>query len=176
MWKLFPFSPLGNNSSFSFLSFSFLFLSLGPHPSLMDVPRLRVQSELQLLASTTATATWDLSRVCDLPHSSGQHQILNPLSEDRNQTYILIGTSQIHFHWPMKGTPFVLFLATDIFPMLGCLKLHLGLPKTYPLCCVIELSTNAVSHFVSREANSVSATAWNSLKSREFAYVKLEAT
>ena len=34
---------------------------LGPHPRHMEVPRLGVESELQLPASTTATATPDLS-------------------------------------------------------------------------------------------------------------------
>ena len=47
----------------------------------MEVPRLGVESELQLLAYTTATATWDLSHVCDLHHSSWQRPILNPLRE-----------------------------------------------------------------------------------------------
>ena len=41
------------------LSFSFCFL--GPHLQCMEVPRLGVELELQLLAYTTATATWDLS-------------------------------------------------------------------------------------------------------------------
>ena len=40
------------------------------------VPRLGVESDLQLLAYTIDTATWDPSRVCDIYHSS---QILNPL-------------------------------------------------------------------------------------------------
>ena len=35
----------------------FYFCFLGPHPWHMDVPRLGVESELQLLAYTTATAT-----------------------------------------------------------------------------------------------------------------------
>ena len=46
----------------------------------------RVKSELQLLAYTAATALQDLSRVCDLHHSSWQHQILNPMSEARDRT------------------------------------------------------------------------------------------
>ena len=61
----------------------------------MDVPRLGVQLELQLLAY--ATATWDLSLVLDLHHSSWQRQILNALSEARDQTCILMDTSQIRF-------------------------------------------------------------------------------
>ena len=32
----------------------------------MEIPRLGVESELQPLAYTTATATWDLRHVCDL--------------------------------------------------------------------------------------------------------------
>jgi len=66
----------------------------------MEVSRLGVEAELQLLAYTTATATQDPSHVCDLPHSSRQHGILNPLSEDRAQTCVLMDTSprQIHFH------------------------------------------------------------------------------
>ena len=35
--------------------------------------------------ATTATATQDLRRVCDLHHSSRQRQILNPLSEARDK-------------------------------------------------------------------------------------------
>ena len=43
-----------------------------------------------LLAYTTATATWDLSHVCNLHHCSWQHQILKPLSGARDQTRILM--------------------------------------------------------------------------------------
>ena len=50
----------------------------------MGVPRLRVESELQLLAYTTATKMQDLSHVCDLHHSSRQYQIINQLSEARD--------------------------------------------------------------------------------------------
>ena len=50
----------------------------------MEVPKLEVESELQLLAYTTATGTWDPSCVFDLHHSSRQHRILHPLSETRD--------------------------------------------------------------------------------------------
>ena len=43
--------------------FTFFFL-LRPHPWHMEVPRLRVKSELLLLTYTTATATQDLSHIC----------------------------------------------------------------------------------------------------------------
>ena len=63
----------------------------------MDVPRLGVESELQLPADTTATATQDLSLVCNLHHGSGQRQILNPLREIRDQTHILTDMSQVRY-------------------------------------------------------------------------------
>ena len=56
----------------------------------MEVPRVGVKLELQLLAYATATATSDLSCVCDLHHSSQQCRILNPLSRARDQTCILM--------------------------------------------------------------------------------------
>ena len=37
---------------------------------LMEIPRLGVEQELQLPVYATATATQDLSHVCDLHHSS----------------------------------------------------------------------------------------------------------
>ena len=54
----------------------------------MEVPRLGVKLELewQLLVYATGTATPDLSHVCNLHHSSWQHQILKPLSKAEDQT------------------------------------------------------------------------------------------
>ena len=46
------------------------FVFLGPHLQHIEVPRLGVELELQLLAYTTATAMSDPSHVCDLLHSS----------------------------------------------------------------------------------------------------------
>ena len=63
----------------------------------MEVPRLGVESELQLPAYTTATATPDLSLICNLHHSSRHRQILNPLIEARDQTCDLMDASQIRF-------------------------------------------------------------------------------
>ena len=64
----------------------------------IQVPRLGVQLELQLPAYTTATAMPYLSHACDLHHSSRQRQILNPLGEARDQTYILMDTIQDLYH------------------------------------------------------------------------------
>ena len=63
----------------------------------MEVPRLEVQLQLQLPAYTTAIAMRDLSHICDLHHSSWQQQILNLLSEVRDQSCDLMVASQIHF-------------------------------------------------------------------------------
>ena len=54
---------------------------------------------------TTATATQDLSLICDLHHSSWQCCILIPLSEARDRTHILVVPSRIHFHCATTGTP-----------------------------------------------------------------------
>ena len=63
------------------------------------------ESELQPLAYITATTTPDPSCVCGLHHSSRQCQILNPLREDRDWTWVRIDASQINFCWAMMGTP-----------------------------------------------------------------------
>ena len=60
------------------------FFFLWPHLRHMEVPGLRVKLELQLLAPTRATATPDLSRVCDLGYSLWPCWILNPLREARD--------------------------------------------------------------------------------------------
>ena len=60
----------------------------------MEVPRLGVESELLLLAYTTAIATPDLSHIFDLCCSPWQHQILNPMSKARDQIRILMDISR----------------------------------------------------------------------------------
>ena len=81
------------------------FFFLGLYLQYMEVPRLGVKSELQLPAYATATATPDPSHICNLHHSLLQHRILNPLSEARDQTCILMDTSQVLNPMSHKGTP-----------------------------------------------------------------------
>ena len=57
----------------------------------MEVPRLGIKSELQLLAYTIATAMPYLRCNCNL------NQILNPLSEARDQTHIFMDMSWVHY-------------------------------------------------------------------------------
>ena len=70
---------------------------LGPHLWHMEIPRLGVESELQLLAYITAKAMQDLSYVCNLCHSSWLHWIFNPPREARDQTCIIMDTSQVPY-------------------------------------------------------------------------------
>ena len=81
----------------------FFFGFLGPHLRHMEVPRLGVQLELQLLAYATAIVTPDLSCIFNLYHSPPQCQILNPLSKARDQACILMDPSQV-------TTIYILFL------------------------------------------------------------------
>ena len=63
---------------------------LGLLPQHMEIPRLGVESEMQLPPYTTATATQDPNHICDLPCSLWPCRILNPLSEARDRTCNLI--------------------------------------------------------------------------------------
>ena len=71
----------------------------------MEVPRLGVKS-----AYTTATASWDLSHICDQHHGSQQRQILNPLRQARNQTRVLMDTSRILNLQSQLRAPMITFL------------------------------------------------------------------
>ena len=139
---------------------------LGPQLKPMEVPRLGVKSDLQLLAQATATAMTDLSCICDLHHSSQQCQILNPLSEARDWTCILMDTSQICFYWAMMGTPLLsfsisellcpFFLHTELsfllFPMhTSCYFLsHMHL-QTFPFLHLFPLSSDIIRSLRSKK-------------------------
>ena len=67
----------------------------------MEVPRVGVKSELR----QPATATQVPSCIFNLPHSSRQRQIINPLNKARNQTRNLMATSQVPYCCATMGTP-----------------------------------------------------------------------
>jgi len=100
--------------SFLFFFFLLAFVFLGPHSRHMEIPRLGVLPELQLLTYATATAMPDLSRICNLHHSSQQRQILNPLSKARDQTRNLMVPSRIRFCHAMAGAPNFILLHTAV--------------------------------------------------------------
>ena len=106
-------------SEFCFFS-SFHFSFLGLHLWHIEVPRLGVESELQLLAYTAATASWDPSHICDLQNSSQQQRILNPLSKARDQTHILVRFINC---WATQGTPEFCFLYILVRNLLSVMKL-----------------------------------------------------
>ena len=61
-----------------------------------------------------ATAMPDPSHVCDLHQSSQQCQILNPLSEARDRTCVLMDASRIRYRWATMGTLWWVTLGTGI--------------------------------------------------------------
>ena len=73
----------------------FIYLFLGSYLPCMEVLRLGVKSELWLPAYAAAIATSDPSRICNLHRGSQQCRILNPLSEARDGTHILMDTSWV---------------------------------------------------------------------------------
>ena len=111
----------------SFFFYCCLFVFVGPHLWHIAVPRLGVQSQLWLLAYSTATAMQDPSQICNLHHRSLQHQNLSPLREARDQTHNLMVPGQIDFHCATTGIPilcsFLLFsfFLVGWFPFILCL-------------------------------------------------------
>ena len=95
--------PLLNSHFLFIFYFYFIFCFLGLHLWHMKVPRLGVESELQLPASTTVTATWDMSHICDLHCSSHQCPILNPLSKAGDRTWILVGFISAEPQWELHS-------------------------------------------------------------------------
>ena len=96
----------------------FFFLPfLRPHWQHMEVPRLGVELELQLLAFDIAIAMHDSSLICDLHHSLQQCQILNPLSKAGDWPYIPKDGSWVCYYWATMGTPsyFFFWLPQDMW-------------------------------------------------------------
>ena len=100
-----------------------------------------VKLELRLPVNTTATAMPDLSRVCNLQHSSRQRWTLNPPSKARDPTHFLVDTNQVlnplsHSGNSLKSTLKLVFFPTvmlllviktrliSILQMSGFLGLH----------------------------------------------------
>ena len=133
------------------LFFVFCFCFLGPHPWHMEVPGLGIKSELQ--RPVYATATSDLSRVCDLHHSSWQCWILNPLNKARDQTRSLMVSSRIRFHCATAGTPFfVFFLGSHPWHMeVPRLKLELQLLDYTTATATPDLSRGCKLHYSLRQ-------------------------
>ena len=96
---------------------------LGLYLQHIEVPRLGVQSKLQLPATVTAIS--DLSLVCDLHYSSWKHLILNPLSEAGARTHNLMVPGRICFRCAMTGTPLPRFFDLQIHSSPSCCEYSL---------------------------------------------------
>ena len=92
----------------------------------MEAPRLGVKLELQLLAYTTATAMPAPSCICDLHHCSWQRWILNPLSEARDGTCVLMDASRVRSPLSRNGNSHeeVIFKARNshLFMLICCCR------------------------------------------------------
>ena len=84
---------------FSFFFF-FFFLHFKATPTAYGSFQTRVESELQLPAYARATAMLALICICDLHHSSQQHQVLNPLSE-ATSSWLLVGFITAELQWEL---------------------------------------------------------------------------
>ena len=73
----------------------------------MEVPRLGVESELQLPPMPQPWQRAIRAVLCNLHHSSWQVQILKPLSKARDRTCILMDASWIHFLCTTMGTRYL---------------------------------------------------------------------
>ena len=122
-------SKENNVRVYHFIIFLFLFLFLGLHLWHMEVPRLGVQSELQLPAYTTATTMRDPSHICDLHHSSQPRWMPHPLSEARDQTCIFVDTSWICFCWAATGPLSLSLFLSKI--QTGNVKMWLQLKRSF---------------------------------------------
>ena len=111
------------------------------HPRHVEVPRLGIKSELQLLTYTTAIATWDPSHICSLHHNSQQCQIPDPLSKAKDQTHILMDASRINFSCATVGTLLV------CSSYLAFSKKNLALIRV-SLCPVLVLPSHSSDHWV----------------------------
>ena len=91
--------------------------------------------KLLLLAYARATAIPDLSRVCDLYHSSQQRQILNPLREARDGTHNLMVPSRI-----VSTAPRWELLLWGLFSVGGGTAVSAGRnePAWVTICCQVQ--------------------------------------
>ena len=75
----------------------------------MEVPRIEIESELQLSAYATAIATQDLSHLCNLHHKLMAMLDPYPLSKARDQTHIFMDTSWLMSTAPHLEIPKIMF-------------------------------------------------------------------
>ena len=111
--------------------FVFVFVFLGPNPQHTELPRLGIESELQLLAYTTSTAMQASGCICGLLHCSlRQCQILNPLSEASDPPLVLMEPSCCSLPLSHNGNSWNIdFCVCVCLSFLGLHLRHMEVPR-----------------------------------------------
>ena len=126
--------------------FLIYFCFLGLHAWHMELPRLGVKSKLQLLAYTTAEATWDRSRICDLHHSSWNARFLTHWMRpgmEPTSSWILVRFISAA---PQRGLWFLIYLFWLLFIFLG----------KFP--CYVVKSSLCMNHWHMGKTSTISLT------------------
>ena len=113
------------------LAMSLFFFFLQPRLWHMEVPRLGVKWELQLLAYTTAAAIPDPSLICNLCCSLWQCEVFKPLSQARDQTHILMILVRFLTRWTIIGTPIEMAVFPAFNWFCNLIKNHLGISLSH---------------------------------------------
>ena len=98
-----------------FLVFIYLFSLFRAASKVYGSSQARGQIGPAGYAYAIAAAMRVLSHIWDLPHSSQQCQILNPLSGATDRTWILMDTSWVCYPWATIGTPISIYLFIYLF-------------------------------------------------------------
>ena len=101
----------------------FFFLSFRAAPAAYGCSQARgwIGATAASLHQSYSNARSASHQICDLQCSSWQRRILNSLSKVRDQTCVLMDTSQICFRWATTGAPVPFFFCVyhiKILPML----------------------------------------------------------
>ena len=91
-----PESLLPHSQHLSFFFFFFVFFRATPMAYGISQARGQIRAAAAGLHQSHSGAR--SSRICNLHHSSRQHQILNPMSEARDRTHNLMVISQVRYH------------------------------------------------------------------------------
>ena len=83
----------------------FLILFLGPNLWHMEVPRLGLEPELQLLASTTPQPQQGQIQAASATYISAYGKAGSLIGKFKNQTHIFTDIGRIYFHFATMGTP-----------------------------------------------------------------------
>ena len=108
-WIPIPMCHSGNSKNLHtfFFFFFFFFCFLGPHPRHTEVPRLGVESELHLLAYTTAPATSDPSSSVNYTTARGNAGSLTHWARpgiESETSWLLVGFISAVPQWELLNT------------------------------------------------------------------------